>query len=69
MNDASKLINKAIFSGLKNIETIERLVGGKFGFAIHRFPIKGGISRKDLIMKNVLKHNKIIEAIRNNRFI
>jgi hypothetical protein len=26
------------------VEPRKRLVGGKFGWAIHRFPIKGGIS-------------------------
>ena len=28
----------------KTVEPIQRLVGGRFGFAFHRFPIKGGIS-------------------------
>lgn len=26
------------------VEPVKRMVGGSFGWAVHRFPIKGGIS-------------------------
>jgi hypothetical protein len=29
---------------IKNVEPVKRMVGGKFGWAVHRFPINGGIT-------------------------
>ena len=34
----------------KNTEPKQRLVGGRFGWAVHRFPIKGGISWVDIML-------------------
>ena len=34
----------------KNTEPKQRLVGGRFGWAVHRFPIKGGISWVDVML-------------------
>lgn len=28
----------------KRVEPVRRMVGGRFGWAFHRFPIKGGIT-------------------------
>lgn len=35
-----------------NVEPARRLVGGRFGWAVHRFPIKGGITMHEARCRN-----------------
>lgn len=37
----------------KTYEPKPRLVGGRFGFVRHRFPIKGGISLRDVMLRSM----------------
>lgn len=32
------------YDEIKSVEPVRRMVGGRYGFAHHRFPIKGGIT-------------------------
>lgn len=33
---------------LRCVEPVKRMVGGRYGWAVHRFPIKGGLPRRVL---------------------
>lgn len=47
----------------RRVEPKQRLVGGKFGWAIHRFEIKGGIPISAIIADNVTKNNALIRRM------
>jgi hypothetical protein len=47
----------------KRVEPTQRLVGGKFGWAVHRFPIKGGISLSQVFVRNVAKENALLKCL------
>lgn len=57
------LVARTIFDGKKRVEPEPRMVGGSFGYAFHRFPIKGGISPADVMAKNVLAHNALYRRL------
>jgi hypothetical protein len=38
-------------------EPKKRLVNGKYGWAKHRFPIKGGISFREVLIRNLYEPN------------
>lgn len=35
----------------KHVEPKKRMVGGEYGYAIHRFPVKGGIRLNDAMLE------------------
>jgi len=39
-------------------EPKKRLVNGKYGWARHRFPIKGGISFREVLIRNLYEPNE-----------
>lgn len=45
----------------KCVEPEPRMVGGIFKHAVHRFPIKGGITLADLMRQNSLQRNALLE--------
>jgi len=47
---------------IKNIEPQKRLVGGSFGWAAHRFPIKGGISWRDVMIRDMARPHPLFLA-------
>lgn len=47
----SDIFNNALHG--KNVEPEQRLVGGQYGLAVHRLPIKGGISRTQVLIKQL----------------
>lgn len=48
----------------RRIEPQQRLVGGVFTWATHRFPIKGGISMVDVIAYQMKETNALYRQIR-----
>lgn len=47
----------------KRVEPVKRLVGGRYGWAIHRFPIKGGISLQEVLARNICANNSLYKAL------
>lgn len=47
----------------KRVEPKQRLVGGKFGYAFHRYPIKGGISMLDATLESIGKTNALYRKL------
>lgn len=45
------------------VEPDKRLVGGSFGWAYHRFPIKGGISLTDTLIRDMNAPNPLYERL------
>lgn len=62
INGISSLM-RGMFDGSKRVEPVPRLVGGVFKHAVHRFPIKGGISMRDLVARNVLANNALLRRM------
>lgn len=48
------------FMSMRCYEPKERLCGGEFGFVRHRFPIKDGISLKEVMHQELIKANRNI---------
>lgn len=46
------------------IEPRRRLVGGSFGWAVHRFEIKGGISWRDVMLEDARRPNPLLWLLR-----
>lgn len=65
MSYPAKNLNELISHTLygKRVEPVQRLVGGQFGWAFHRFPIKGGISGADVLAKNIIKNNALLSRL------
>ena len=61
MKDASK--NFSDFLQSKRIEPEPRMVGGKMGYAFHRFPIKGGVSFYDIFVSTAQKSNALYAEV------
>ena len=59
----TSLIVRTMFDCKKRVEPEQRMVGGSFGYAFHRFQIKGGISPADVIARNVLAHNALYRKL------
>lgn len=57
----SDLMHQA-FHG-KRVEPEPRMVGGKLGYAWHRFPIKGGISGYEVMARNISANNSLYRRI------
>lgn len=51
MSSISKIVSDAWQR--RSIEPEKRLRAGSFGWAVHRFPIKGGISLHDAMMRDM----------------
>lgn len=49
----------------KSVEPEQRWVGGRFGWANHRFPIKGGISKADVMVQNINKNNELLTILKS----
>jgi len=47
----------------KVCEPKKRLVGGSYGWACHRFPIKGGISYRDIILIEACRPNPLLKLV------
>lgn len=60
---AKKLLTPDFFND-KRIEPEPRWVGGEFRRAIHRFPIKGGVSFSDLMVESMSKNNYLLQRIK-----
>lgn len=45
----------------KTVEPEPRMYAGRFQYVIHRFPIKGGISRAQLLAKTAAKPNTLFQ--------
>ena len=43
------------------VEPKQRWVGGRFGWAIHRFPIKGGITLTEVMLRNFSEANSLLK--------
>ena len=59
---------------VRRVEPVERMVGGKFGFAYHRFPIKNGITpmeAQQILLGRAIRQqstflkNIVISGVRN----
>lgn len=46
-------------------EPIPRLCGGVFGYVQHRFPIKGGISLRDIWVRQASRPNPLLKMVRD----
>ena len=42
-------------TGKKCVEPKKRWVGGKFGWAVHRFPIKEGITKREMFRQELIE--------------
>jgi hypothetical protein len=62
MSNFHQTFRSTIFD--KRVEPQQRLVGGRFGYAIHRFPIKGGISMLDLMAANITSNNALYKRMK-----
>ena len=51
----------------KCIEPQKRMVGGRFGWARHRFPIKGGISWLQTAAKDMEHNNALYRLLTKNK--
>lgn len=51
----------------KSIEPQKRMVGGQYGWARHRFPIKDGISPREAMMQDLYssQNNTLLEMFKN----
>lgn len=47
----------------KRIEPEKRLVAGRFGYAFHTYPIKGGISWAKMLAKNIEENNALMKKL------
>jgi hypothetical protein len=43
------------YSTVKCVEPKKRWVGGKFGWAVHRFPINGGITKREMFRQQLIE--------------
>lgn len=43
----------ATVAGQRMVEPVKRMVGGRYGWAVHRFPIKGGITLSQVWAKDL----------------
>ena len=58
----SDLMRHAMFGN--RVEPKKRMFQGRYGYAIHRFPIKGGISMGVVLAENVSQNNAILKRLR-----
>lgn len=65
MATLQELMARTMFDQTKRVEPEQRLVGGRFGWAYHRFPIKGGISPREVMEKNIAAHNPLLARLRS----
>lgn len=61
MTSLSDICRKAM-SG-KRVEPQQRMVGGSYGWAIHTYPIKGGITLADVMYQNICKNNALFKRL------
>ena len=52
------------------VEPVRRMVAGRFGWAVHRFPIKGGISLQRathiLMREAAVKENRLLRRLKKD---
>ena len=53
----------AEFMDKRCIEPQKRLRGGSFGWASHRFPIKGGVSFRETLARDLCKSNPFMADV------
>lgn len=51
----------------KRTEPVKRMVGGRFGYATHRFPIKGGISLWTALAQDMSQTNILLKRLVERR--
>jgi hypothetical protein len=66
MKDLTSAMHDALHT--KRVEPVQRLCGGEITWAIHRFPIKGGITLLDIMAINICSTSPLLQAlIKKNR--
>ena len=58
-------MSKRVFHA-KVYEPKKRLCGGHYGWVQHRFPVKDGISWRDVMIANSFAPNPLLELFRKN---
>lgn len=66
-NSFTELVAQAIFDKRKRVEPKKRMVGGRYGYAFHRFPIKGGISPQDVMLENIKANNPLLDRLKKRQ--
>ena len=51
----------------KRVEPQQRLVGGRYGWAIHRYPIRGGLTVAEVLAKNIANNNQLFQRLISKR--
>lgn len=67
MQSFAEIITQTLRDDRKRVEPEQRLVGGRFGWAIHRFPIKNGISLQELWMRNIRDNNVLLKQLAGSK--
>lgn len=49
----------------KRAEPVKRLVNGRLGYAIHKYPIKGGITMSQVVHRNICESNALFKRFRD----
>lgn len=65
MSEFSEMVSQSLHA--KRVEPQKRMCGGSYGHAIHRFPIKGGISVIQAMTQNVTKDNALLRRLISNK--
>lgn len=47
----------------RRIEPKKRMIAGRYGWAVHRFPIKDGITSNEAMRIDMAKHNTLFEKL------
>lgn len=61
------------YNTVKCVEPKKRWVGGKFDWAVHRFPINGGITRREMFRQQLIEgiygaQKVMMDNLRRNLF-
>ena len=48
----------------RRVEPQQRLVGGRYGWAIHTYEIRGGIRVVDVMAQNIVNTNPLYDALK-----
>lgn len=63
MESFTSMVSKSFSNKNKCVEPEPRMVGGRFGYAFHRFQIKGGISLVEVMAKNICANNTLLARL------
>lgn len=58
------LISQTFSNGAKCYEPMELMCAGKFGYVRHRFPIKNGITIRDVMYRQITASNSLLARLR-----